>query len=259
MDLPVFDFLVAASSEPLLTRIDTAITTRIRGHGLEAEGILRLVLAAVLGGLVGLEREIRGHEAGLRTFMLVAAGAALAMIVSRSVANWDGSIPTDDNVRVTIDPGRIAYGVMTGVGFLGAGTIIQRRSRVHGLTTAAGIWSVAALGLAAGQGLYALSMTATLLMLITLFLLSLIQSRLPTRHQRRLMIEVPYVPASIDKVRQLLHEMEISERRISMKHDGKGDRLLLDVTVRFFSMTKFARLRDALMTHDDWRLRRIIS
>src|SRR5688500_19181497 len=154
------DLLAIAIDGGWLTHLERSIELRIASMGPTGEAVVRLMLAAFLGGMVGLEREIEGHEAGFRTFMLVCAGSALAMIVSLSFSSdeWvreagPGALPrVGERYQITVDPARIAYSVMTGVGFLGAGTIIQRRNRVQGLTTAAGIWGIAALGFVAGVG-----------------------------------------------------------------------------------------------------------
>jgi putative Mg2+ transporter-C (MgtC) family protein len=124
---------------------------------------LRLGAAAVLGSLIGLERQRLDKAAGLRTHMLVSVGSALVMIVS-AYGFEEVLSPT----RVVLDPSRVAAQVVSGIGFLGAGTILRRSQTVHGLTTAASIWAVAALGLAAGGGLYLAAATATVLMLIIL-------------------------------------------------------------------------------------------
>jgi putative Mg2+ transporter-C (MgtC) family protein len=126
--------------------------------GNEIEIALRLVLAAVLGGVVGYQRERSGKEAGVRTHMLICTGAALFTVVS--IYGFTGS-----------DPARIAAGIVTGIGFLGAGVILHRSGgEVIGLTTAATIWAVAAIGLAAGVGLYIISVVATVLTLVVLFI-----------------------------------------------------------------------------------------
>src|SRR5687767_2930095 len=138
----------------MLEHLDTLITSRLHSLGWPAEAFVELLLAAFVGGMVGLERELRGRVAGFRTNILVAVGSALVMIVSNRVAFHDWTPPPGQNVEIQIDPARIAYGVMGGVGFLGAGIIVQHRGNVRGLTTAAGIWCVAALGLSAGLGLY---------------------------------------------------------------------------------------------------------
>ena len=132
---------------------------------MEYEFILRIFVAALLGGLIGLEREYRAKEAGFRTHFLVALGAALFMIVS---AYGFGDSMTSDLHRW--DVSRVASQVVSGIGFIGAGTIIFRKQEnvVSGLTTAAGVWVVAAIGLACGGGMYKVAVASTLLVLIGL-------------------------------------------------------------------------------------------
>ena len=124
--------------------------------------ILRLVLAAFLGGLIGAEREYRAKVAGTRTHMLVAIGAALMLIVSRSGFDSRG------------DPSRVAAQIVSGIGFIGAGAIMVQRHAVHGLTTAAGIWVAAGIGMAIAAGLYAVGIASTVLSLIGLEVLGFI-------------------------------------------------------------------------------------
>ena len=120
------------------------------------EMILRLVLAAVQGGLIGAEREYRGKVAGTRTHLLVALGSALMMLVSRYGFGGQG------------DPSRVAAQIVSGIGFIGAGAIMVDRHSVHGLTTAAGIWVAAGIGMATAAGLYVLALATTALSLIGL-------------------------------------------------------------------------------------------
>ena len=127
------------------------------------EIISRLALAALLGSLVGLERERLLWAAGLRTHMLVCVGACLIMIVS---AFGFADALTAQNV--VLDPSRVAAQVLSGIGFLGAGTILLRGEVVRGLTTAASLWAVAAIGLAVGGGLYVASLATTVIVLIIL-------------------------------------------------------------------------------------------
>jgi putative Mg2+ transporter-C (MgtC) family protein len=123
------------------------------------EMILRLLLASTLGAVIGYQRERSGKQAGLRTHMLICVGAALFAIIS--AYGFSGAI----------DPARIAAGVVVGVGFLGAGVILHREGgAVAGLTTAATIWAVAGIGLAAGAGLYIVSAVATAIILGVLFI-----------------------------------------------------------------------------------------
>lgn len=138
-----------------------------------AEFILRLLVAGVLGIFIGLEREYRAKEAGYRTHFLVALGSALIMIVSQH-----GFDEVLGRVGVGLDPSRIAAQVVTGIGFIGAGTIILNKQIVRGLTTAAGIWATTAIGLCVGAGMYMLGVLATLLALVGLELLSRIFRRL---------------------------------------------------------------------------------
>ena len=131
------------------------------------EFILRLFLAGIMGAIIGLDREYRAKEAGYRTHFLVSLGSALIMIVSQ---HGFGEIL--DTPNVNLDPSRIASQVVTGIGFIGAGTIILHKQIVRGLTTAAGIWATSGIGLAIGAGMYALGISATILTLIGLEVLS---------------------------------------------------------------------------------------
>ncbi len=132
------------------------------------EEVLRLALAAVLGGAVGIERELREHEAGLRTHMLVAVGSALFTLVS-AYGFSEFFAAQEGNRFVPIDPTRIAAQIVTGIGFLGAGAIIRQGPRVRGLTTAATLWAVAAIGLACGAGYYSGAIATTVVVLVALW------------------------------------------------------------------------------------------
>ena len=129
------------------------------------EFILRIFVAALLGGAIGLEREYRAKEAGLRTHFLVALGSALFMVVS--AYGFEGAMHTPEH---RCDVSRVAAQVVSGIGFIGAGTIIFHKSEnvVRGLTTAAGLWVTAAIGLACGGGMYILSIASTVLVLVGL-------------------------------------------------------------------------------------------
>ena len=132
---------------------------------MENEFILRIFIAAILGGIIGLEREYRSKEAGFRTHFLVAMGSALFMIVSAY-----GFSDAMNNELQRWDVSRVAAQVVSGIGFIGAGTIIFRKQDnvVSGLTTAAGVWVVAAIGLACGGGMYKLAIASSLLVLVGL-------------------------------------------------------------------------------------------
>jgi putative Mg2+ transporter-C (MgtC) family protein len=131
----------------------------------------RLLVAALLGGIVGLEREVKHHAAGLRTNIVVALGACLFTILSLTA--FAGTSRTPDSARV-------AAQIVSGIGFLGAGAVFRDKDRVRGLTTAATIWLVAAVGMAAGVGDYFLAIVATIMALIVLVLLRPVANKLPT-------------------------------------------------------------------------------
>jgi len=144
------------------------------------ELISRLVLAAALGSVIGFERERLSWAAGLRTHMLVCVGSTLIMIVSAF-----GFADALGNEHVVLDPSRIAAQVVSGIGFLGAGSILLRGEIIRGLTTAASLWSVAAIGLAVGGGLYTASISATIIILIILAGIKPLEKRFITVKQRR--------------------------------------------------------------------------
>ncbi len=144
---------------------------------MEWEHILRLVMAGIFGGIIGLNREYRAKEAGYRTHFLVSLGSALLMIVSQ-YAFFDLA----KEKGYSVDPGRIAAQVVSGIGFLGAGTIILHKHFVRGLTTAAGVWATAGIGLAAGAGMYMISIAATILTLIGLEALGLVLKQVGRRN-----------------------------------------------------------------------------
>ena len=135
--------------------------------------IIRILTAAGLGALLGLERDIHGREAGLRTHLLVCAGSAVFMTLSTAVSTF-GVLKPDTFQGVT-DPGRIAAQIVTGIGFLGAGAIIKDGLSVRGLTTAACLWITCAIGMAAGAGLYILSFTTTAIALFSLSVLNYVE------------------------------------------------------------------------------------
>jgi putative Mg2+ transporter-C (MgtC) family protein len=149
------------------------------------EVLLRLFVAAALGGAIGLERELRERQAGLRTHLVVSVGAALFTLVSAyGFSSFDGKV----------DPTRIAAQIVSGIGFLGAGAIIRQGLSVRGLTTAASLWLVAAIGMAAGAGYWDGALIATLGALLTLGPLRVFAFRILSRYRPvhdRLLVEIP--------------------------------------------------------------------
>ena len=137
--------------------------------------LLRIVLAGALGGAIGVERELREREAGFRTHMLVAIGAALFTLVS---AYGFSEFRFSNASGITYDPTRIAAQVVTGIGFLGAGAIIRQGLSVRGLTTAASMWVVAAIGIATGAGYYSAAVITTVVVLLSLWPLRIVAFRM---------------------------------------------------------------------------------
>ncbi|MBI3332977.1 MAG: MgtC/SapB family protein [Candidatus Omnitrophica bacterium] len=145
----------------------------------DREVVARLLLAVLFSGLIGLEREVSGRAAGFRTHILVCVGSALMMLTGMHLfAVYHGL--TD------VDPGRIAAQVVSGIGFLGAGTIIQYHDSVRGLTTAASLWAAAGIGLAVGSGFYVGAVAATGIVLIVLYILSVVEHRLVRSKRKQL-------------------------------------------------------------------------
>jgi len=175
----------------------------------DVTSLFSLLLAILLGGAIGLERESRGRPAGLRTHILVCLGATLIMIASQRMVVLTQAV--SPSFRINVDPGRIAAGIVTGVGFLGAGAIVRIGDLVRGLTTAGCIWFVAALGIAVGQGLYLLAIVATLFALAVLLLLTRVEARIQPIVYRSIGVAAPLAKAEALEaaVRGLLAAREI--------------------------------------------------
>jgi putative Mg2+ transporter-C (MgtC) family protein len=194
------------------------------------EALLRLALAAALGGAVGIERELREREAGFRTHLLVALGSALFTIVS--AYGFHEFLSSGASV-VRADPTRIAAQIVTGIGFLGAGAIIRQGLSIRGLTTAATLWVVAAIGLAVGAGYYSGALITTAIVLLALWPLRIVAFAVLRRFRPedgRLLVELPAGEspgAVIDEVERAgarLQSIEVSQ-------EGERRRLRLDVVL----------------------------
>jgi putative Mg2+ transporter-C (MgtC) family protein len=151
-----------------------------------AEMSARMVFALVVGALIGLERSYQGRPAGFRTHALVSLSTCLLMLLTAYEEHWVPEFTT----RTTIDPTRMAQGIMTGIGFLGAGAILKSGYTIRGLTTAASIWITAALGIMIGVGFYAPAVIGALLTLGTLSVFRWIESRLPTQTYARFAVRL---------------------------------------------------------------------
>jgi len=188
----------------------------------------KLTLSLTLGAMVGLERKRRGQTAGVRTFALISMGATLAMLISIYVPQVYLGLKNGD-------PGRIAAQVISGIGFLGAGAIIQMKGSVRGLTTAAGIWMVATIGLAVGVGMYLISMIATALIIFILVILERWEHRTRAGNQSRIIrLRIGTIVTSIDCYRKLLaeHHIHLSNVYVEYEYSENITRLNLLVLLK---------------------------
>ncbi|HOL17856.1 MAG TPA: MgtC/SapB family protein, partial [Bacillota bacterium] len=178
------------------------------------EVALRLLLAVLFGGIVGFERESHNRPAGFRTHILVCVGSALIMMLSAyGFANLTGG-------KYQVDPSRIAAQVITGIGFLGAGTILQQRGSIRGLTTAASLWVVSGIGLAVGIGFYGGAAMATLIVLISLLLLGRVdRAILSQRRVKSLRIRAKDRPGLMGRVAGILGDLKLNIRRIELMEE----------------------------------------
>ena len=190
--------------------------------------IFKLCLSMLLGSLVGYERKRKGQAAGVRTFSLIAMGATLAMILSIYV-------PQEYMGLKNGDPGRIAAQVITGIGFLGAGAIIQMKGSIRGLTTAAGIWMIAAIGLTVGVGMYLISIIATALILFILVELERMEQHVSKGSESRIIrLRLAGIVQDISDYRDLLkhHRVTLQNFYVDYDFESQETRLNLVVLVR---------------------------
>lgn len=194
---------------------------------MEYDFLLRVVLAGVCGMLIGYERKSRMKEAGIRTHFVVAVGAALMMVISKY-----GFQDMTGNVGIALDPSRIAAQVVSGVGFLGAGMIFMQRHTVKGLTTAAGIWLTAGIGMAIGANLYIVGIGATVLILVAQKLLHSRTGWLATPKTEQLSIHLNNEPGSVDMIQKLLKENGLSILHFHAEKLKETSELVLDITIK---------------------------
>jgi len=178
--------------------------------------VFRLVLSAILSGIVGFEREFHGRAAGFRTHILLCVGSTLIMLTSIHIFDvYSGRVP--------IDPARLAAGVVTGIGFLGAGTIMRYKASVRGLTTATSLWVVAGIGLAVGSGLYFGAIVTTLIAVIALMFFSRLEHVMIRKNwYKTIIIETKDGLEQLKKIREALSEYgsEINDLEADRSKDG---------------------------------------
>ena len=189
--------------------------------------IIRLLVATALGALIGFEREYHAKEAGVRTHLLVAVGSCLFMILS--TYGFDAFLNQD---HVSFDPSRIASQVVTGIGFIGAGTIILQKQMVRGLTTAAGVWVTAAIGLACGAGMYAIACVTTVIVLTSLGLINVLLPYVSQRERRVMFLAEDY--EVMTEVLENLRSEKITVLNYEMHKDAEENngKMLVSLEIR---------------------------
>jgi putative Mg2+ transporter-C (MgtC) family protein len=194
--------------------------------------LIRLAAACLLGAAIGLERDMHGRAAGLRTNMLVSLGSALFMLVSEAVALAYAAHTGGDN-GLRVDPSRIAAQIITGIGFLGAGAIIKEGINVRGLTTAACLWVSAGIGMACGAGMFELAIVVTLIGLFTLIVVNRLEKLYPKDSYRTLEIAVPNqtnLSAVIDTVKRA----HLKILYLDYERDYASNQMIVLFSIRLF-------------------------
>lgn len=201
----------------------------------QLEVILRLCLAALLGGFIGLERESHRRPAGFRTHILVCVGSALVMLIS--IYAFAGA---------NRDPARLAAQVVSGIGFLGAGTIMREGSTIKGLTTAASLWVVSGIGLAAGSGFYLAAVFATGLVVLTLVFLDNIEHKFLMGSTMELRIVMDDRPGEVGRLGTLLGELGINISAVELEEPKDKTQAIVLLRVNLPAGMERMRLVDAI-------------
>lgn len=191
--------------------------------------LVKLLLAGVAGGVVGLEREKHGRPAGLRTNLLVSLGACTMMIISEAFFLKYGAFDAQSTMR--LDPSRTAAQIVTGIGFLGAGVILKDGASVRGLTTAATLWVVAGLGMAFGMGHFSLGIISTVLVLVSLIFLKKLDPLMTKDRYLTLMVTADNRDAINDELQELLDERELALSDISSHVDLVNNEIFLQLMI----------------------------
>jgi putative Mg2+ transporter-C (MgtC) family protein len=230
----------------MLSVVATASNSLPSGEGWKQVG--ELGLALLLSALVGLEREVRQKSAGLRTYTLVGVGSALFVLISKY-----GFMDVVTSGKIILDPSRVAAQIVSGVGFLGGGIIFVRRDAVRGLTTAAGVWVVAAIGAASGSGLPVLAALATLIYFVVATVFPAIARRLPHSATAVSVVRVRY-PDGRGLLRDVLHLTtergftiaDLATQRAGPRSARDGGPAMVDVVVHVYGRSPIHELASAL-------------
>ena len=217
-------------------------------NSLQFEMILRLALAAVLGGVVGMERGSGDRPAGFRTHILVCAGSALIMLVS--IYGFEGYDQIPYNYPSNRDSARIAAQVVSGIGFLGAGTILHEGITVRGLTTAASLWMISAIGLATGAGMYFVSVTATVITFLTLTAFHSVEKRFAVVNcksdKKYIRVTALNAPGLVAEAASFLSQNGIKVKTINIQNSPLNDKVVLELYLKFNKDLDLGMIMDGL-------------
>lgn len=223
---------------------------QVNAHYLEI--LAHLGSAWLAGSLIGLERSFRGRPAGFRTHALVSLASALLMLITAYPQDW---LPTDmrsAGVNTILDPQRMAQGIMTGIGFLGAGVIFKEGLTVRGLTTAASIWITAALGILYGVGYFLPAILGTIAVLGTLQVFRWIESWMPTQAYAHFILRFPRARVMAeDKVRKLMSDHGFSVANINYRMEDGGKTFEYRMTIQTIEKNAMERLAVTLREKKD--------
>lgn len=217
-------------------------------NGIQGEMVLRLLLAALFGGIVGMERGSGDRPAGFRTHILVCAGSALIMLVS--MYGFEGFDKVPFEYPKNRDSARIAAQVVSGIGFLGAGTILHEGITVRGLTTAASLWMISSIGLATGAGMYSIGAAATIITFITLTAFHSVEKRFAVVNSRSdkkyIRVVTSNIPGIVAQVTAFLAQNDIKVKTINVQNSTLSDKVVLELYLKFSKETNLALIMDGL-------------
>jgi putative Mg2+ transporter-C (MgtC) family protein len=228
---------------------ELALAAIMQAHTHYLQILLHLGAAWIAGSLIGLERSFRGRPAGFRTHALVCLASALLMLVTVYQWDWLGTVPIE---TVRTDPTRMAQGIMTGIGFLGAGVIFKEGLTVRGLTTAASIWMTAALGILYGVGFFLPAVLGTVATLGTLQLFRWIETKMPSQSYALFVLRFPRKKTMAeDEVRAMMKRYQFSIANMNYRLEDKGESFEYRMTIQTTAKGAIEQLAAALRDNKD--------
>ena len=202
--------------------------------------VIRLILTALLSGVIGYEREMHGRGAGLRTTILVGVGSCLIMLTSMHIHDIYQGVSN-------VDPGRIAAQVVSGIGFLGAGTISSVGASVRGLTTAASLWAVSGVGLAIGSGYYSAALVSTAIIYVVLVTLSRLERRMTRDFDKTLQVECSGGLDLLTKITNIFFRYQAVIKNIDITHSKNEQKIHLVIQLRLATEKDDARIIESIL------------